>query len=142
MYSEWGEVLLPTSASGDAMLPVFASFRKKDSHIAVLALNKDPLAARTAHISLEDYDLDDVVEVMSLEQGVWMRQTSQQSAYEAGGSLEYTFPPYSVTLMLIKGHPRRDWWWSTIVYVLVAAVLLIYGWKHRRRNILMVEKSK
>jgi hypothetical protein len=124
LYSQWGTRQVAVTSPDEALLPAFASLRD-DGSLAVLVVNKDPQQARQAMLAFEGFS-------PAGQAQIWLQDETHLAAQlpPAGvaGTLHYAFPPYSVTLLVLKPAPPVNWGiWAGLVLAVAAAGGLGYG---------------
>ena len=132
LYSQWGTRQVAVTSPDEALLPAFASLRD-DGSLAVLVVNKDPQQARQAMLAFEGFNPAEQAQV-------WLQDEThlavQLPPAGVAGTLQYTFPPYSVTLLVLKPAPPVNWGiWVGLGLAVAALGGLGYGlWRLRRRE--------
>jgi len=106
LYSHWGATQAAVESSDEPMLPAFASLRD-DGSLAVLVVNKNPAAAREAALTVEGFRPSGSAQV-------WLQDEAHPVAQElpavaVAETFPYTFPPYSVTLLILEPAPKSNW---------------------------------
>jgi len=130
LYAHWGTTQVAVESSDEALLPAFASLRD-DGSLALLVVNKDPAQVREATVNVRGFRVGKQAQV-------WLQDeehptAAELSAITAGPRFLYTFPPYSVTLLILEPAPRRDWLpWAGAALALMALAVLA-GILGRRR---------
>jgi hypothetical protein len=131
LYSQWGTRQVAVTSPDEALLPAFASLRD-DGALAVIVVSKDPERARQATLAVEGFR-------PAGQAQVWLQDethlAAQLPAVSAAGNFPYTFPPYSVTLLVLEPAPPINWGaWAGLGLAAAALGGLGYGlWRLRRR---------
>lgn len=123
MFTHFGDGLVEGFSSGS--LSVYASKRGEGNALTLLVINKDP----TAHTAL--------VEVYGFSPGAaraWLfdsgHKAEEVGSLEVSDSFEYTFPPYSITAIVIESERDMRAAWALVFLALLA--LLAIKWRGLR----------
>jgi hypothetical protein len=120
-YAHWGTTQVDAGSSDEALLPAFASLHD-DGQLAILVVNKDPLEAREATLTVEGFR-------PAGQARVWLQDeehlAEELPAIVVAEMFPHTFPPYSVTLFILEPVPRGRWLlWAGLGLLALALVTL------------------
>ena len=130
LYAHWGTTQVDAGSSDEALLPAFASLHD-DGQLAILVVNKDPLEAREATLTVEGFR-------PAGQARVWLQDeehlAEELPAIAVAETFPHTFPPYSVTLFILDPVPRDRWLlWAGLGLLAFALVALgVLGPRLRR----------
>jgi len=132
LYSHWGTEQVAVESSDEGMLPAFASLRE-DGALAIIVVNKDPAQAREVALTVEGFR-------SAGQARVWLQDEEHPVAVELPAiavekrvqDAPYTFPPYSVTLMILEPAPRSGWPIWVGLGALTVALAACVVWLRRR----------
>jgi hypothetical protein len=121
LYAHWGTTQVDAESSDEALLPAFASLHD-DGQLAILVVNKDPLEAREATLTVEGFR-------PAGQARVWLQDeehlAEELPAIVVAEMFPHTFPPYSVTLFILDPVPRGRWLlWAGLGLLALALVTL------------------
>ena len=99
------------AASSDFPLLAVHAARRADGALTLLAINKSPTAALTAQITLQVFAVRGLVDVHSYgipqdeaaRTGVGSADIASTTVGAEGSTLAFTFPPYSATVLVLRG---------------------------------------
>jgi hypothetical protein len=131
LYSQWGTRQVAVTSPDEALLPAFASLRD-DGSLAVMVVNKDPDQARQVAIEVKGFR-------PAGQAQVWLQDETHLAAQlpsaDVAEIFPYTFPPYSVTLLVLKpalASPAKWGVWAGLGLAVAALGGLGYGlWRRR-----------
>lgn len=131
LYSHWGTTQVMVASSDEQMLPAFASLRdnenenenEDDGALAVIVINKHPTQAREATLTIEGFR-------SSGSARIWLQDEEHPTVEELptitiAGTFPYTFPPYSVTLLILEPSPQSNWPLLAALGLLVVALAVL-----------------
>jgi hypothetical protein len=130
LYAHWGTTQVDAESSDEALLPAFASLHD-DGQLAILVVNKDPLEAREATLTVEGFR-------PAGQARVWLQDeehlAEELPAIAVAETFPHTFPPYSVTLLILEPVPQGRWLlWAGLGLLAFALVTLgVLGYRVRR----------
>jgi hypothetical protein len=132
LYARWGTTQVAAESADEPLLPAFASLRD-DRRLAILVVNKDPILAREATLAVEGFR-------PAGQAQVWLQDEqhagTELPAIAVAETFPYTFPPYSVTLLILEPAPQSHWilWAGLGLLAVTLAVLAALGrWVWRPR---------
>jgi len=119
--AHWGTTQVDAESSDEALLPAFASLHD-DGQLAILVVNKDPLEAREATLTVEGFRT-------AGQARVWLQDeehlAEELPAIAVAEMFPYIFPPYSVTLFILEPAPQGRWLlWAGLGLLAFALVTL------------------
>jgi hypothetical protein len=133
LYSRWGNQQVAVQSSDEALLPAFASLRE-DGSLAIIVINKDPERSREVALTVEGFHPAGPAQVWLQDETHLAEPLPTVTVTEA---FTYTFPPYSVTLLILEPARANWFFWGGIgvgVFVFVGLFVLgiIVLWRRRR----------
>lgn len=132
LYAHWGTTQVAAESSDGSLLPAFASLHD-DGQLAVIVINKYPTQAREATLTIEGFQ-------PSGQAQVWLQDeehlAAELPAIAVADAFPYTFPPYSVTLLILEPAHRAGWplWAGLGLLIVTLAVLAMLSrrvWRSR-----------
>jgi hypothetical protein len=100
LFNEFGNRLLKAE-SDQPLLPAYAALRE-DGALSLMVVNKHPTASYRATIDLQGFSAAAPVRVLRHDQ----QQHDSASEYTGGlAPLDITFPPYSITMLVVPARP-------------------------------------
>jgi len=102
LYAHWGSAQVVAESSDEQLLPAFASLRD-DGALAIMVINKDPVQAREATLSIEGFRPIGQAQVWLQDEGCPTAEALPPIVVEE--TFSYIFPPYSATLLILKPTP-------------------------------------
>jgi hypothetical protein len=121
LYAHWGTTQVDAESSDEALLPAFASLHD-DGRLAILVVNKDPLEAWEAALTVEGFR-------PAGQARVWLQDeehlAEELPAIAVAETFSHIFPPYSVTLFILEPVPQGRWLlWASLGLLAFALVTL------------------
>jgi len=94
-----------------------------DGALAVIVINKHPTQAREATLTIEGFR-------SSGSARIWLQDEEHPTVEELptitiAGTFPYTFPPYSVTLLILEPSPQSNWPLLAALGLLVVALAVL-----------------